>query len=306
MLTKRGVKDVNQLQGGIHRYVERFGDKGYFQGKNFVFDQRVALDASDNKQIVGHCVFCSTKFDQISGNRVCAVCRDLVLVCEKCQKSRREYHCKLHLGWKDCYFTFLEVYDISDLKKQLIGLRQIVEGDLSRNTKRLLRKQISKVEQRIRDLENGSVHVARDAPRRCRTCREPDSICDGLCWGFWKAHSSMYSESSNINSDQLTRIQVGQRVKAGPDWNPIRLGDPTRYKSGSVIQVKSWSGEEQDCAVVIWDEQSDEGDVGIQKSRANAQIYRFGVMAKDGKRKFDVVVENSQGRLDGAAFEKVT
>lgn len=241
---------------------------------------------------MGQCIYCSAKFDQISGSRVCTVCRDLVLVCEKCQKSRREYHCKLHLDWKDCYFTFLEVYDKSELKNQLSGLEKLVDGDRSRNTKRTLRKQITKVEQRIRGLENGSTRVDVNAPRRCRTCREPDSICDGLCWGFWKAHSSTYS--SNTNCDKLPTIEVGERVKVGPDWNPIRLGDPNRYKSGSVIQVKSWSGEEQDCVVVVWDEDDDEDEVCVKiaRSRANAQIYRFGVMAKDRKRKFDVVTCN--------------
>ncbi|CAJ1914953.1 unnamed protein product [Cylindrotheca closterium] len=302
MLTKRGVEDVNQLQGGIHRYVEQFGDHGYFQGKNFVFDQRVALDASDNKQIVGQCIYCKTKFDKISGNRICTVCRDLVLVCDECQKTHREYHCKLHLDWKDCYFTFLEVYASDELKKQLSGLKVLAESDLSRNTKRTLRKQISKLEQRMKDLENGSAQIDRDAHRRCRTCREPDLICDGLCWGFWKAHSSTYAEISGTKSDgSLPTIQIGQKVKPGPDWNPIRLGAPKRYKSGIVIQVKSWSGEAQNCVVVVWDDEacSDRDDnedscrgVEIARSRANAQIYRFGVMAKDGKPKYDVVVDN--------------
>ncbi|KAL3945029.1 MAG: hypothetical protein SGBAC_000886 [Bacillariaceae sp.] len=294
MLTKRGVEDVNQLEGGIHRYVEHFGDKGYFQGKNFVFDQRVALDASDNKKIVGNCIYCSATFDEISGSRICTVCRDLVLVCKDCQKARREYHCKVHLGWKHCYYTFLEFYDRSELKNQLSGLKAIVESDLSRNTKRTLRKQITKIEQRINDLENGSAQVERGAPLRCRTCREPDTICDGLCWGFWKAHSSTYTETSG--TEALPTIQVGERVKPGPDWNPIRLGDSKRYKSGSVMQVKSWSGEEKDCVVVVWEDscndRDDKSGVNIARSRANAQIYRFGVMAKDRKRKYDVVIDN--------------
>ena len=32
-----------QLEGGIHRYLETFPDGGRFQGKNFVFDSRVAV-----------------------------------------------------------------------------------------------------------------------------------------------------------------------------------------------------------------------------------------------------------------------
>jgi predicted sulfurtransferase len=37
MLKKRGVEDVSQLQGGIHRYLEEYPN-GFFKGKNFVFD----------------------------------------------------------------------------------------------------------------------------------------------------------------------------------------------------------------------------------------------------------------------------
>jgi UPF0176 protein len=35
-----GLKNVYQLQGGIHRYLEKYPDGGQFVGKNFVFDQR--------------------------------------------------------------------------------------------------------------------------------------------------------------------------------------------------------------------------------------------------------------------------
>merc|ERR1711991_499868 len=40
------AKDVCQLSGGIHRYCEKYGDKGYFKGKNFVFDRRIAMSSS--------------------------------------------------------------------------------------------------------------------------------------------------------------------------------------------------------------------------------------------------------------------
>ncbi|GAB5037238.1 rhodanese-like domain-containing protein 6-like [Nannochloropsis oceanica] len=40
-LQARGYRKVVQLQGGIQRYLEAFPDGGFFQGKNFVFDERV-------------------------------------------------------------------------------------------------------------------------------------------------------------------------------------------------------------------------------------------------------------------------
>ncbi|KAL7449017.1 hypothetical protein ACHAWC_001123, partial [Mediolabrus comicus] len=47
MLKQRGVQDVSHLSGGIHRYLERYGSNGFYKGKMFVFDQRIALDADD-------------------------------------------------------------------------------------------------------------------------------------------------------------------------------------------------------------------------------------------------------------------
>lgn len=35
-------QEVYQLSGGIQRYLEAFPDGGYFQGENFVFDERVS------------------------------------------------------------------------------------------------------------------------------------------------------------------------------------------------------------------------------------------------------------------------
>ena len=298
MLQKRGVTDVSQLQGGIHRYLETFRENGYFRGKNFVFDQRVALapnasTASSNSEIVGRCVECNIKYDQLSGAILCSICRDLVLVCTKCQINLREYHCQLHQSWKECYFTFLESFDSFQLKGQLSGLEAVLKETSSRNTKRTLRKQITKIKDRISALENGTSIVDRDAPRRCRTCREPESRCDGLCWGFWKSisasdkgHEQRVGEKSSL---------IGARVKPGPDWNTFCLGDPSRYKEGVVIEVKSWAtGGVDDSVRVLWDEDDSPNSdkiacqaEGIPRSRSS-QIYRFGVLTKDLRRKYDV------------------
>ena len=98
MLRKQGVKDVCQLQGGIHRYLDEFGDSGHFRGKNFVFDQRVSASnlMCPSASVVGKFIECSAPYDEISGSRLCSVCCDLVLVCPKCQVSLREYHCRRH------------------------------------------------------------------------------------------------------------------------------------------------------------------------------------------------------------------
>ena len=47
---------VYQISGGIHRYVEQFPD-GFFKGKNYVFDGRIAMAV--NNDILNACI-CKT------------------------------------------------------------------------------------------------------------------------------------------------------------------------------------------------------------------------------------------------------
>jgi hypothetical protein len=203
MLKKRGVKDVSQLKGGIHRYLEEFGSEGYFKGLNFVFDRRVAMSASEAKNnidacqqdqnVVGRCYECDTPFEEVSGSNICTVCRDVCLVCHDCKIKLREYHCRRHAAWKTCYFTFLEVFDIDELesqRQQLIAFRELSMvpcPQKNKNMRRTLTKQIEKVTERMQKLNSLEATVENDAPRQCRSCFEPASKCDGCCWGFWKA-----------------------------------------------------------------------------------------------------------------------
>ncbi|EQC25529.1 hypothetical protein SDRG_16612 [Saprolegnia diclina VS20] len=81
-----GLENVYQLEGGIHRYLETFPDGGHFLGKNFVFDQRVAM-ASRNDAVVGKCSACDDAHDAVSGTR-CAYCRTHVLLCDGCVEAK--------------------------------------------------------------------------------------------------------------------------------------------------------------------------------------------------------------------------
>ena len=117
---------IIQLKGGIHSYLEQYPDGGgLFEGRNFIFDNRITgTDAGTDSQehpdgedagtdikllnpsrrigniIIGQCIDCNTKFDEYSGNVVCTVCRQPVLVCDTCRvgdgKISREYHCRKH------------------------------------------------------------------------------------------------------------------------------------------------------------------------------------------------------------------
>ncbi|CAM6088333.1 unnamed protein product [Calypogeia fissa] len=84
-------EDVSQLSGGIQRYLEAFSDGGYFSGKNFVFDHRLAVPSS-NQEVVGSCLLCSSPFDDYSSRCRCSLCRMLVLICNACQVAAGQMH----------------------------------------------------------------------------------------------------------------------------------------------------------------------------------------------------------------------
>ncbi|XP_051017577.1 thiosulfate sulfurtransferase/rhodanese-like domain-containing protein 2 [Acomys russatus] len=80
-LRAKGVcKEVFQLKGGIHKYLEEFPD-GFYKGKLFVFDERFAL--AYNSSVVSECSYCGAPWDQY---KLCSTpqCRQLVLTCSAC------------------------------------------------------------------------------------------------------------------------------------------------------------------------------------------------------------------------------
>lgn len=292
MLRKRGIDDVSQLSGGVHRYMERFPDDGFFQGRNFVFDQRVSLSPSalsKDVTVVGNCVECGDEYDEISGSRLCTVCRDLVLICPQCVARLREYHCGLHSTWKHHYFTFLDTFDEEELREQMKGVVEIRNRTSQKNTRKTLMKQMTKMKDRIESLDSKQCKVERDAPRRCRTCHEPESGCDGLCWGFWKQ-----SHSSGGVQMQKMPIAKGYSVRPGPDWNETRFGKKIDFNIGTVLELKSWNsgGFNDDCVSVAWDNDCKSKS---SKGAQNINIYRWGALDMSGLPRFDLEVVTNSG-----------
>lgn len=81
-LKAKGVcKEVFQLKGGIHKYLEEF-PHGFYKGKLFVFDERYAL--SYNNDVVSVCSYCGAQWDQY---KLCSTpqCCQLVLTCPACE-----------------------------------------------------------------------------------------------------------------------------------------------------------------------------------------------------------------------------
>lgn len=83
-LKSKGVaKHVYQVEGGIHRYAERYPD-GFFRGKNYVFDGRVAVKVNDD--IVSQCSLCPTACDQYT-NCLNASCNKHFICCTQCLQT---------------------------------------------------------------------------------------------------------------------------------------------------------------------------------------------------------------------------
>ncbi|XP_016353913.1 thiosulfate sulfurtransferase/rhodanese-like domain-containing protein 2 isoform X1 [Sinocyclocheilus anshuiensis] len=80
--SKNVCKEVYQLEGGIHKYLEQFPD-GFYRGKLFVFDERYAI--SFNKDVISECRYCSCPWDQY---QLCSTdfCCQLVLSCTTCRE----------------------------------------------------------------------------------------------------------------------------------------------------------------------------------------------------------------------------
>lgn len=101
LMKNRGFKDVYQIDGGIVKYGEEFGDDGLWEGSLRVFDDRMTVDFSDHTAVIGECTHCQGKTSNFE-NCANAACNDLVLICEACkQDPELLYHqeaCRPKLG----------------------------------------------------------------------------------------------------------------------------------------------------------------------------------------------------------------
>lgn len=58
LMRNRGFEEVYQLDGGIVRYGERFGDDGLWEGQLYVFDERMTVPFSDHAADIAECSVC--------------------------------------------------------------------------------------------------------------------------------------------------------------------------------------------------------------------------------------------------------
>ncbi len=86
LMTSRGFGEVYQLDGGIVRYGERFGDDGLWEGSLYVFDGRGSVDFSDHAAVIGTCGTCGSPTRR-TANCADAACRTQLVACASCPSA---------------------------------------------------------------------------------------------------------------------------------------------------------------------------------------------------------------------------
>lgn len=84
LMASRGFGEVYQLEGGIVRYGERYGDDGLWDGSLYVFDGRGSVDFSDHAAVIGECAGCGGATKR-TADCTDASCRAQLVVCESCR-----------------------------------------------------------------------------------------------------------------------------------------------------------------------------------------------------------------------------
>lgn len=84
MMKKRGFTEIYQIDGGIVRYGEAFGNDGLWEGSLAVFDGREVMDFAPGAAVLSTCDSCGQPTNQLAN---CSVdtCRKRLLCCESCQ-----------------------------------------------------------------------------------------------------------------------------------------------------------------------------------------------------------------------------
>ena len=95
LMVKRGFREVYQLDGGIATYGDQYGDAGLWEGSLYVFDNRMAVQFSENAAVIGRCSQCDNTTSRMQ-NCSDLACREQLVVCDGCGES--SVYCSVHLA----------------------------------------------------------------------------------------------------------------------------------------------------------------------------------------------------------------
>ncbi len=84
-MISRGFTDVYQLKDGIINFCQKYPDT-VWEGKCFVFDDRLVSDVEAEGGVISRCVICGGSSDRYQNCRNTA-CDDLVILCPECSEE---------------------------------------------------------------------------------------------------------------------------------------------------------------------------------------------------------------------------
>ncbi len=86
-LMKKGFTDVYQLDGGMATYMEKFPGQD-FEGALYVFDNRITMDTTKERSVVGSCIRCHIPCERFV-NCSDDICHYQFICCETCEQETR-------------------------------------------------------------------------------------------------------------------------------------------------------------------------------------------------------------------------
>ncbi len=93
LMLQRGFQEVYQVEGGIVRYGETFGNEGLWEGSLFIFDGRMSQEFGPNTKIISVCERCTAPTSQYY-NCANLACRQLILLCDTCITMNGSTNCR--------------------------------------------------------------------------------------------------------------------------------------------------------------------------------------------------------------------
>lgn len=92
-LMHKGFKDVRQLDGGIHSYMEKYPGKD-FLGTLYTFDQRKTMHFQGDREVIGQCRLCGASSEDYAD---CAEssCHLHFIACSSCRDTQGNVWCSV-------------------------------------------------------------------------------------------------------------------------------------------------------------------------------------------------------------------
>lgn len=93
LMVNRGFQEVYQLDGGIVRYGEKYGNTGLWQGSLAVFDGRSVIDLGPDPDVIGRCHRCGAPTSRLQ-NCSDLPCQERLVTCPDCADDQN--WCPVH------------------------------------------------------------------------------------------------------------------------------------------------------------------------------------------------------------------